>query len=190
MFRRIGQISLSALTALILVACDREPAAPSVANQATSETSAKIAPAPLVKAEGVPAGSVTVKHDPNGVSLTIAAAGLPPGAHGVHLHAVGKCQGPKFESAGAHWNPARREHGRDNPQGAHLGDLANLEIAADGSGESIFAIGSASLTEGANAIVDSDGTALVIHAKRDDYRTDPSGDSGDRIACAVISAAN
>ena len=186
MSRSVRRISLCAVPALILAACDQEPAAPLETDQATSEIATATAPAALIQADGTPAGSVTLKQDPNGVSVTIAAGGLPQGVHGVHLHAVGKCEGPKFESAGAHWNPTNRQHGRDNPEGAHLGDLANLSIGADGSGESIFSIGAARLSEGTNAIMDADGTSLVIHARPDDYKTDPSGNSGDRIACAVL----
>lgn len=189
MSRCLGQISLIAFPAMIIAACDREPAAPPATNQATSEISTTIAPAALIKADGTAAGSVTLNQDPNGVGVTIAATGLPPGVHGVHLHAVGACDAPTFESAGAHWNPTGRHHGRDNPQGSHLGDLANLNIGADGGGESIFAIGAARLSEGASAIMDADGASLVVHAKPDDYKTDPSGDSGDRIACAVVAAA-
>ena len=183
----VRPILLAALPALFLVACNREPGAAPQANQAASPPIATTTPpAALIKSDGTPGGSVTLVQDPNGVSVTIAATGLPRGVHGVHLHAIGKCDPPKFESAGAHWNPTERQHGRDNPQGAHLGDLANVEVGADGSGESIFAIGTARLSEGANAILDADGTSLVIHAKPDDYKTDPSGDSGDRIACAVL----
>ena len=102
--------------------------------------------------------------------------------HGTHLHAVGKCDGPKFESAGSHWNPTGRKHGRDHLEGAHIGDIDNIAIAAGGSAKSI-----ATVAVTANALADADGTSLVIHAKPDDYKTDPSGNSGDRIACAVIS---
>ena len=118
--------------------------------------------------------------------MSIAAIGLPPGVHGVHLHAVGKCDGPKFKSAGPHWNPTSRKHGRDNPEGWHLGDLTSIEIGADGSGHSSFSIEAARLTDGPNALLDADGASLVIHANPDDYKTDPSGNSGDRIACGVI----
>ena len=186
----IRQLGLFALPALALAACEGEPAATPETGEAASEIAPRlIPPAPLIKPDGTSAGSVTVEETPNGVGVTIAATGLAPGAHGVHLHAVGKCDAPKFESAGAHWNPAERQHGRDNPQGSHLGDLANIAIASDGSGESIFSIGAARLGDGPNAVADADGTSLVIHAKADDYKTDPSGNSGDRIACAVLTRA-
>jgi Cu-Zn family superoxide dismutase len=174
---------LLALPALALVACNQEPTAPSDTNEAASTpVAATSPPVNLLKADGAPGGSVTLEDSASGVGVTIAAAGLSPGLHGIHLHAVGKCEGPKFESAGAHWNPTGRQHGRDNPAGAHLGDLDNIEIGADGGGNSALSIEATQM-----AIADADGTSLVIHAQADDYKTDPSGNSGDRIACAVIS---
>ena len=136
----------------------------------------------LMAGDGTPRGTVTL-HE-KGVQATLAAmaAGMPPGPHGLHLHEKGLCDGPAFTSAGGHWNPTARKHGRDNPAGPHLGDLPNLEIAASGQGTATFSVASAS------EMADADGTALVVHAKADDYRTDPSGNSGDRIACAVIAA--
>ena len=120
------------------------------------------------------------------IEVRVQAAGLAPGQYGAHIHAVGRCDGPDFESAGPHWNPANRQHGRLNPAGPHLGDLPNLEVAADGAGRLEFAIPGATLRGGEGAIVDADGAALVIHAAPDDYRTDPSGNSGARIACGVL----
>ncbi len=95
---------------------------------------------------------------------------------------------PKFESAGAHWNPGAKKHGRDNPQGAHLGDFANLEVAGAGTATANFTVAGAMMASGATMLADADGTAIVVHAKADDYKTDPAGDSGERIACAVIAA--
>ena len=120
--------------------------------------------------------------------MTVTASGMPAGTHGIHLHEKGLCEGPKFESAGAHWNPAAKKHGRDNPEGAHLGDLANLEVGADGAASANFTVAGAMMASGAKMLADADGTALVVHAKPDDYKTDPSGNSGDRIACAVVAA--
>jgi len=114
--------------------------------------------------------------------LALQVSGLPAGDHGVHIHAVGKCDGPKFESAGAHWNPRDKLHGLENPQGPHAGDMPNLTVGEDGSG-----IVNATLP-GTNveALFDEDGAAVVVHAKKDDQKTDPSGDSADRIACGVL----
>lgn len=121
----------------------------------------------------------------NGVEVRVQAAGLPHGEYGVHIHAAGRCDPPLFESAGAHWNPAGRQHGRLNPAGHHLGDLDNLIVNADG-GRLEFALPGATLHGGEHPIVDADGAAIVIHAGPDDYRTDPSGNSGPRLACGVL----
>lgn len=137
---------------------------------------------PLVNASGASIGTVELQPRSGGTYLRVTAESLPPGEHGVHLHAVGRCDIPGFQSAGAHWNPAGRQHGHLNPQGAHLGDLPNMTVSANGHGRLVFLVGSGQLA-------DADGTSLVIHAKADDQRTDPSGNSGDRIACAVLSPA-
>jgi len=118
--------------------------------------------------------------------VRVESNGLPPGIYGAHLHGVGRCDRPTFETAGPHWNPSSRQHGRDNPNGQHLGDLPNLMVGTDGRGSFEFTVPGASLSGGAMALLDGDGAALVIHARPDDYRTDPSGNSGTRIACGVL----
>ena len=140
----------------------------------------------LVDAVGASIGSVSVREDAGALAITVDASGMAPGTHGIHLHETGRCEGPKFATAGGHWNPAMKKHGRDNPEGAHLGDLANLEVGAAGKAAASFSVAGAMLASGALMLADGDGTALVIHAKADDYKTDPSGASGDRIACAVL----
>ena len=138
--------------------------------------------------DGAALGSVSFSDGAGGTTLSVKASGMPAGVHGIHLHEKGLCDGPKFESAGGHWNPASKKHGRDNPQGAHLGDLANLEVGGAGTATVGFTVAGAKLSSGANMLADADGTSIVVHAKPDDYKTDPSGNSGDRIACAVIAA--
>lgn len=128
----------------------------------------------LRRGDGSAAGSASL----TGNMLTIDANGLSPGVHGLHLHAVGRCDGPDFASAGPHWNPTNRKHGRANPEGPHLGDLPNLVVGADGRGTATLAV--------EPGLVDADGAALVVHALPDDDRTDPSGNSGARIACAAF----
>jgi Cu-Zn family superoxide dismutase len=136
----------------------------------------------LVSGSGAVLGTVRVFSEPTGLMLRIEAAGLPPGQHGVHLHAVGRCDAPGFTSAGPHWNPTTRKHGHRNPQGFHMGDLGNLGVGADGKLVAGLLVPQATF----GALRDADGAALVLHAKPDDEMTDPSGNSGDRIACAVL----
>lgn len=140
------------------------------------------APMPLVNASGQSIGTVRAWQTAGGVSFRISASGLPHGLHGLHVHAVGRCDPPDFKSAGAHWNPAGRQHGMNNPAGPHAGDLPNVEVAANGVLNATVTLAGASMAN----LLDADGAALVIHASPDDYKTDPSGNSGARIACAVI----
>ena len=137
-------------------------------------------PVTLVNSAGASVGTVEMQPRSGGTYIRVEVQGLAPGEHGLHLHAVGRCEGPAFQSAGGHWNPAGKQHGHLNPIGAHLGDLPNLTVSANGHGRLVFLANS--------QVGDADGTSLVVHAKPDDYRTDPSGNSGDRIACAVLAA--
>ena len=139
-------------------------------------------PMPLVNASGQSIGSVRAWQTAGGVSFHIEASGLTHGFHGVHVHAVGRCDPPDFASAGAHWNPAEKKHGINNPAGPHAGDMPNVEVAANGVLSATLTLAGASMA----SLLDADGAALVIHAAADDYVTDPSGNSGARIACAVI----
>lgn len=145
----------------------------------------QLAHADLRDAQGKPAGQATITARNGTVSLTIQATGLRTGPHGMHLHAVGSCDTAGFTGAGGHLNPAGHQHGSMNPAGAHLGDLPNLAIAADGAGAATVML-PGTWADLAPAIFDADGTAIVIHAGEDDYKTDPSGNSGGRIACGVF----
>jgi len=143
-----------------------------------------VATANLIDSGGRVVGDAILRQSGGGVRLRVSARGLPPGLHGIHVHAVGRCDPPDFASAGSHWNPAGRQHGRDNPQGMHQGDLPNLLApSSDGRGRLETTIKGATSID---SILDPDGAALVIHAARDDDRTDPSGNSGARIACGVF----
>ena len=145
----------------------------------------KLATGTLHSANGAVAGSVVIVAAGDTVTISIAAVGLAKGAHGVHLHAVGTCDAPSFASAGSHLNPHGKQHGSANPAGSHLGDLPNLMVGTDGAGTITAKLGD-SRAEMEATLYDADATALVIHASSDDYLTDPSGNSGPRIACAVL----
>ena len=150
---------------------------------AKGEPDAPFAGAVLAGADGQVRGTAEMTTTGGAMRLTVNATGLTPGVHGVHVHAVGQCDAPDFASAGGHWNPTMKQHGADNPMGAHEGDLPNLKVGADGKGTlSVAVMG----TRG--TLFDADGAAVVIHADPDDYRTDPSGKSGARIACGVLTA--
>lgn len=136
-------------------------------------------------ASGADAGTVTATDDDGGMVVTVSATGLTPGVHGVHIHTTGLCDAPGFTTAGGHWNPTGKMHGSMNPMGPHEGDLPNLTAGADGFGTLTYRIAGASVA----AMLDADGAAFVIHASADDYKTDPSGNSGGRIACAVFAPA-
>jgi Cu-Zn family superoxide dismutase len=126
----------------------------------------------------------------DGLRVQVTVTGLNAGSYGAHIHAVGRCDPPGFESAGPHWNPAGRQHGSRNPMGQHAGDLPNLFAGADGRGTLEYLVRGARLAGGGRmALLDGDGSALVIHAAADDHRTDPSGNSGARIACGVFAPA-
>lgn len=140
----------------------------------------------LLSANGDALGQVELAQLADGVQLVADATGLPAGQYGLHLHAVGRCAAPDFASAGPHFNPAGKQHGRDNPMGAHAGDLPNIEVGADGKGHLVTLLPGLRLIDGDAPLVDADGAAVVLHAKADDYRTDPAGNAGTRIACGPI----
>ncbi len=140
--------------------------------------------APLRTGDGRLIGTVEMSDVRGSVQVVIKASGLPAGPLGAHLHAVGRCEDAGFTGAGPHWNPTSKKHGHANPDGPHRGDLGNLAVGRGGSVKTKRWVRKANLFYGDNPVVDKDGTALIVHAKRDDERTDPSGNSGDRIACA------
>lgn len=139
----------------------------------------------LTFADGRPAGVATLLNDARGLRITINATGMAPGAHGFHLHTTGKCEAPGFTSAGGHLNPDNRKHGTMAAGGSHLGDLPNLNIGANGAGNVTEVVPGGRGALG--AIFDGDGTAVIIHDQPDDYRTDPTGNAGGRVACGVFS---
>ena len=164
---------LFGLTALVLAA-------------AILPSQAQTAKAALQTADGKDAGSVTLTQTPSGVLLALTVKGLPPGEHAFHVHEVGKCEAP-FTSAGGHFNPDKKKHGLMVAEGAHAGDMPNLHIPA--SGELAVEVHNAAITleKGKpNSLFDADGSAVIIHAGKDDYKSDPTGEAGGRIACGVV----
>ena len=145
--------------------------------------------ADLARADGSWAGVATISQRSDGVFLSLTADAPAAGTYGMHLHAVGKCEAPDFTSAGPHWNRNMKQHGRDNPMGAHDGDLPNVEAAADRKVTLEYKLADFMLS-GPSGLLDADGGALVIHEKADDYKTDPSGNSGKRILCGVFKSGN
>ncbi len=133
-------------------------------------------------------GTATLTQGAAGTTVRARVEGLAPGTYAIHLHGVGKCEGPKFTSAGGHFNPTMTQHGKDNPLGPHLGDLPNIVVDPGGAGTLDFTVAGLMLVGGTAPLLDADGAAVVVHAGPDDYRTDPSGNSGDRIACGSLAA--
>jgi len=133
-------------------------------------------------AQGQPLGSLELRDTVGGVIFRGTVTGLAPGNHGFHVHTTGRCDPPSFEFAGEHWNPTTKRHGRQNPAGWHTGDLANLGATEAGVARVDQTLEGATI----QALLEGDGSALVVHAEPDDNKTDPSGKSGARIACGVI----
>ena len=149
-------------------------------------SAADMAVAGITNAEGTDIGSVTFRQAPAGVLISVDVTELPPGGHGIHLHAVGSCS-PDFKASGGHVNPNGVPHGLLNPGGGDSGDLPNLRAAADGSARAEFFTTRVSLKGGdLPALLDADGSAVIIHDSPDDHTTQPIGGAGGRIACGVI----
>lgn len=141
--------------------------------------------AELKNAEGQVVGQATVTDAPQGVLIHVTLTGVPEGTHAFHVHAVGKCE-PPFTTAGGHFNPASKQHGIENPAGMHAGDLPNIEVPA--TGHLTFDVFDRDVTikAGPNSLFDADGSSIVIHQGKDDYKSDPAGNAGARIACGVV----
>lgn len=176
--KTLSPIPLLVLGALAASAC-------ATAAPAKHDHHAALASATLRAADGSAKGTARIVGKAGRWELKITVQGLPAGVHGAHLHTVGKCDAPDFTSAGGHLNPHGKMHGSENPQGMHLGDLPNLAVGADGKG-GLTAMLADSAAELDRALFDADGTAVVVHAGPDDNKTDPSGNSGGRIACGVL----
>lgn len=144
-----------------------------------------LASAALMKGDTMPAGLASIVEAKGKLGLKLSLSGLPAGVHAVHLHMRGVCEVPAFTSAGGHLNPAGHQHGRDNPMGAHMGDMPNITVGDDGTANVTLPL-DYKADELLTALFDKDGGAVVVHAAPDDYKTDPTGNAGGRIACGAF----
>ncbi len=183
--KKVGMLTVAALVVMGLA----NGRAQSPAAVGTTGTTAVTAGGSFVDAGSRTVGEVRAQQTPHGVLLAITLTNVTPGIHAMHLHKIGACTAPSFESAGDHVDMTGHTHGFLNPGGPHSGDLPNLDVPASRNLSVEYMVADATLDAGPRSLLDADGVALVIHVGKDDYVTDPSGGSGDRLACAPITAA-
>jgi Cu-Zn family superoxide dismutase len=185
------QPNIPAMTKMLLLSsiCVSVLAASALADKPAPEKkppAAKPVTVKLSDAAGKSVGTAKLEADAGGVKITLAVKGLPPGDHAIHIHDTAKCEAPDFKSAGGHFNPEHKKHGKDNPEGAHAGDMPNFTADAKGGSTASVVAPGVTLDDGPHSVFTGGGTALMIHEKADDLKTDPTGGAGNRIACGVI----
>ncbi len=171
------------VAAALAAACTMNQNVPDPAPEAAAGAEAT---AEIRNRSGATVGRARATRLGDSLRVQVEAFNMSPGSYGAHIHAAGRCDSPDFTTAGPHWNPTAQQHGKNNPQGMHKGDLPNLLIGTDGRGSFEITIPGASVRAGSASILDADGSALVFHERADDFRTDPSGNSGARIACGIF----
>jgi len=171
---------LASAIAAFALACAKNPAPATTASQAQAVT------VNLSDATGKSVGTATLSPATTGVKVALAVSGLPAGEHAIHVHQTALCDGPAFTSAGGHFNPEQKHHGLNNPDGPHAGDMPNFTVDAAGRSTATIVAPGVTLADGPHSVFTGGGTALVIHEKADDMRSDPAGNAGTRIACGVI----
>lgn len=172
---------LAALAAMLTLACSA-----AMAKGAKAPKPPKSVVVKMQNAQGKDAGTATLSSATGGVKIKLNLHGLTAGEHGLHVHQAAKCEGPDFKSAGPHFNPDTKKHGLQNAEGPHAGDVPNFKADIKGNAKATLIAPNVTLADGPHSVFTGGGTALVVHAKADDGKTDPSGNSGDRIACGVV----
>ena len=170
----------AAVSSATLGCASTKTAAGTQASQATAVT------VKLIDAKGDSIGTARLSSDPAGVRISLAVGSLTPGEHAIHVHQTPSCEAPAFTSAGGHFNPDGKQHGLNNPQGPHAGDMPNFTVDANGRSSATVIARGVTLADGPHSVFTGTGTALVIHEKADDLKSDPAGNAGARIACGVI----
>ncbi len=191
---RLARLLIPGFSALAIAACATDGGADDVVAAddpgppaAVSTIGPPRLTADLRDSQGRVRARATAETSGDSLRVRVEAVGMSPGSYGAHLHTTGRCDPPGFTTAGPHWNPTDQKHGKDNPAGMHKGDLPNLLVGTDGRGSFEYTIPNAGLSGMLpNRLIDADGASVVIHEKADDFRTDPSGNSGGRIACGVL----
>lgn len=177
--------ALPLLAVALIAGCATSGSSAGSSASNSAGTSAGSAQATIRDQSGRVLGTLTLTESGRGFVTTGTLDHLSPGVHGIHIHTIGACTGT-FTSAGGHWNPTGHQHGFENPMGPHLGDLQNIVAAADSSADVAVSNRGGGFLRGVGGLLDGDGASIVVHSGPDDYRTDPAGNSGARIACGVL----